>query len=54
MKFPKHLNWEACPCGHPSCKRRFPNNLGSFAVGTGFEPEEVNELDRRWELGNET
>lgn len=51
MQFPKKLEWKHCSCGHPSCHRIFPVNLGMFYQGSGFSPEEARELNRRWELG---
>jgi hypothetical protein len=53
MTFPKHLTWEKCNCGHASCTYRYPTNLGSFYQGTGFAEKEAEELNRRWELGND-
>lgn len=43
------LIWQKCPCLHPSCKREYPINLGTFTVGTGFDPEERQLLDRAME-----
>ena len=44
---PTQLEWRKC-CGHPSCKREYPTNFGTFAYGTGFEPEEKAVLETLW------
>lgn len=47
---PEKLEWADCPCGHPSCKRSYPTNLGTFVMGTGFEPNERKALNTAWNL----
>jgi len=36
--------WVRCPCGGQHCRRVWPYAIGTFAEGTGFEPEEVVKL----------
>lgn len=40
------LKWEKCRCGHRSCSYQQISNFGAFYQGTGFEPDEVDLLDR--------
>lgn len=46
---PEHIEWALCSCGHASCERQYPINLGTFLQGTGFEPHEVKWLNEAWE-----
>lgn len=50
MDLPAKLEWEECPCGYKTCKREWLTNLGTFYVGTGFEPDQKEALNRRWEM----
>lgn len=52
MTFPTKFSWRQCPCGHKLCKRQYPENFGTFSMGTGFEPAEVEILDRMLDLAN--
>lgn len=45
---PAKIEWAPCSCGHAACKRQHPTNLGMFYQGSGFEPHEVEWLDRAW------
>jgi hypothetical protein len=45
---PAKLEWEHCPCGSSTCHRQHPTNLGVFYEGSGFEPHEVEWLNRAW------
>lgn len=42
------LQWEKCRCGDPICKRMRLANLGTFYQGSGFEPQEVEIIEQRW------
>lgn len=35
---------DGCPCGHPSCKDRHLIGIGKFVQGSGFTPEEAQEV----------
>ena len=48
-KIPEKLEWGDC-CQHPTCKRQYPTNFGTFSYGTGFEPREREALDAAWAL----
>lgn len=47
---PEKLEWRMCQCGHKSCARAHPINLGHFYQGTGFEPNERAAIDEAWGL----
>ena len=32
--------WSKCKCGSPVCKREYPNGIGTYYAGSGFDPEE--------------
>lgn len=36
--------WILCACGAATCRRVWPSKIGTFHMGTGFEPEEVREI----------
>ena len=46
MNAPMTLQWEKCSCHHPSCKRGYPANFGTFCQGTGFDPDEKALIER--------
>lgn len=50
QNLPQKLAWADCQCGHSSCKRSHPVNIGTFYQGTGFDPHERAALDRAWSL----
>jgi hypothetical protein len=48
------LTWNKCSCGSPTCVREYPQEIGVFYQGTGFDPTEKNLVNRAFEaLGRE-
>ena len=45
---PAKIEWAPCGSGHAACRRQHPTNLGMFYQGSGFEPHEVEWLERAW------
>lgn len=41
--------WVKCPCGHHMCKRQYIGNLGTFYQGSGFQPDEIDLINRAFE-----
>lgn len=39
------LNWIPCPCGAAVCKRSYPEEMGRFPMGAGFEPAERDRIE---------
>jgi hypothetical protein len=45
---PERIEWATCNCGSATCHRQHPTNLGMFYQGSGFDPHEVEWLNRAW------